>query len=256
MTPPPPELETAGIERLREYELEEARNLQRAMVPTEPLARGAIEVLHQFQPAAGVGGDFLDYFLLSDNTVGLYLGDVVGKGLPAALYAALVVGTLRGINKTGEAPSHVLGQLNRRLRTRAMPGRFCAVQYAVFDPVTCVLEFASAGMAGPLQLTAQGCREFRAEGLPSGLFDAAAYEAMSLQLEPGESVLFLTDGLCDALNAVGDEFSMDRLMEVCAGLRHAPPHELLQRIFAEVGRFAGSAGQYDDMTAALLRIAP
>jgi sigma-B regulation protein RsbU (phosphoserine phosphatase) len=95
-----------------------------------------------------VRGDYLDYFALSDGKIGLYVGDVSGKGLPAALYAALAVGTLRGIHKTGMLPSRLLSLLNQRLLLRGIPGRHSAIQYAVFDPATSTIQIASAGMAG------------------------------------------------------------------------------------------------------------
>src|SRR4029077_8941010 len=93
MTVPPLEF---NIEKLREEELEEARAIQSVMLPGQALRAGSVRISHEFQPIAAVGGDFLDYFQLSDGTIGLYLGDVSGKGLPAAMYAALAVGTLRG----------------------------------------------------------------------------------------------------------------------------------------------------------------
>lgn len=97
-----------------------------------------------------VGGDFLDYFLLSDGMLGIYVCDVVGKGLPAALYAALAAGTLRSIKKTGEEPSAVLELFNKRLLVRPVPVRYCASQYAVFDPRTLELRLGNAGL--PLSL--------------------------------------------------------------------------------------------------------
>jgi sigma-B regulation protein RsbU (phosphoserine phosphatase) len=246
-------LDPASIEQLREQEIEEARILQRAMLPTEPLRADPFEITSQFRPMVEVGGDFLDYFLLSDRTLGLYLGDVVGKGLPAALYAALAVGTIRGINKTGESPSQVLEVLNKRLRMRAMSRRYCAVQYAVFDPETRLLRYSSAGMPGPLHISSRGCRELRLNGLPSGMFDGARYDLNSVPLEPGDSILFITDGFTEALNKKGEDFGMDRLMEICAQNCSAPAGALLGRIFGAVDEFAGGRPQHDDMTAALLR---
>ena len=96
-----PPFELHALEKLREEELEEARAIQSVMLPAESLRAGAVMISHQFQPVAAVGGDFLDYFELTDGSVGLYLGDVSGTGLPAALYAALAVETLRGVHKTG-----------------------------------------------------------------------------------------------------------------------------------------------------------
>src|SRR5713101_4954250 len=152
-----PPLELHAIARLRQEELEEARAIQSMMMPVEALRAGAVTVSHEFQPVTAVGGDFLDYFELTDKTIGLYLGDVSGKGLPAALYAALAVGTLRGVHKTGTLPSDVLATLNRRLLIRGMPRRHAAIQYAVFDPRTKDLQVTSAGMPGPFHLRTNGC---------------------------------------------------------------------------------------------------
>src|SRR5208282_1401432 len=117
-------------------ELEEARIIQSAMLPSQPLHKYDIIVSHEFQPVTEVGGDFLDYFTLSDGTLGLYVGDVSGKGLPAALYAALAVGTLRGVHKTGQRPAAVLSLLNERLHLRGIPARHTVIQYAVFYPAS------------------------------------------------------------------------------------------------------------------------
>ena len=124
-----PLVELHAIEKLREEELEEARAIQSVMMPAESLRAGPVTISHKFQPLAAVGGDFLDYFELPDGSTGLYLGDVSGKGLPAAL----AVGTLRGVHKTGTSPGDVLATFNRRLMIRGMPRRHAAVQYALFD---------------------------------------------------------------------------------------------------------------------------
>src|SRR6202022_1509384 len=128
---PVPLLELS-IEKLREEEWREARASQSVMRPPEPLRAGAVRISHEFQPVAAVGGDFLDYFELADGSIGLYLGDVSGKGLAAAMYAALAVGTLRGVHKTGQSPAAVLSILNRRLLVRGVPRRYSTAQYAVF----------------------------------------------------------------------------------------------------------------------------
>jgi sigma-B regulation protein RsbU (phosphoserine phosphatase) len=202
-----------------------------------------------------VGGDFLDYFELTDRSIGLYLGDVSGKGLPAAMYAALAVGTLRGVHKTGQSPNLVLATLNRRLMIRGMPRRHTAIQYALFDPRTHKMQIASAGMPGPLHLSAAGCRTLELSGIPPGLFQAAGYEIVTLPLQPGDSVLFCTDGLTDAFDRHGEQFGIDRLQEICGAKRGAAPVELLGKVFAAVEGFARGRGQHDDMAAALFHLA-
>ncbi len=248
------DLPRLSLEQLREYEMEEARRLQRAMVPSQPLRAHPVEIVGHFRPAAEVGGDFLDYFLLSDRTVGLYVGDVVGKGLPAAIYAALAMGTLRGINKTGERPSQVLEVLNRRLRARHIPARYCAVQYALFDPSTRLLYYANAGLPGPVHISARGCCELRQGGFPSGMFEGARYELNCLALAPGDAVLFITDGLTEAVNLDEEDFGVDRLLEICARNRHEPAQALLERISEAVDEFMAGQPLHDDMTLAVFKL--
>jgi hypothetical protein len=125
-----------AIEKQREQEIEEARVIQWAMLPLETFRTDSVVVSHEFQPVTDVGGDYLDYFALAEGTLGLSIGDVSGKGLPAALYAALAIGTLRGVHKTGLYPARVTGLLNERLCLRGIPGRHSALQYAVFYPAT------------------------------------------------------------------------------------------------------------------------
>jgi phosphoserine phosphatase RsbU/P len=248
MTVPLPDL---SIEKLREEELEEARAIQNVMMPGEPLRAGAVRISHEFQPVAAVGGDFLDYFELADGSIGLYLGDVSGKGLPAAMYAALAVGTLRGVHKTGQSPGSVLSTLNRRLLVQGVPRRYSAAQYAVFDPRTAEMRVSGGGMPGPFHLSAEGCRVLEIPGLPPGLFQNAVYDTSTLTLQPGDSVLFCTDGITDAFNMENEAFGVSRLQSVCENGLRIPPRELLRRIFAAVEAFALGRQQHDDMAAAV-----
>jgi phosphoserine phosphatase RsbU/P len=247
-------LELQTIEKQREEELEEARAIQSVMLPSEPLRADAVIISHEFQPIAAVGGDYLDYFKLTDNSIGLYLGDVSGKGLPAALYAALAVGTLRGVHKTGTSPHDVPATVNRRLMIRGMPRRHTAIQYAVFDPRSHELRISSAGMPGPFHLRANGCRILELNGLPPGLFAGAGYETLTLQLQPGDSVLFCTDGITDAFNRQDEQFGIERLHELCNTERRTSPAKILGRIFAAVESFSCGQAQHDDMAAALFHL--
>ncbi len=246
-----PLVELHAIEKLREEELEEARAIQSVMMPAESLRAGPVTISHKFQPLAAVGGDFLDYFELPDGSTGLYLGDVSGKGLPAALYGALAVGTLRGVHKTGTSPGDVLATFNRRLMIRGMPRRHAAVQYALFDPRSHDLQIASAGMPGPFHISANGCRVLELSSIPPGLFAGTSYEALTVHLLRGDYVLFCTDGITDAFNLDEEQFGMDRLQNLCDAERLASPTELLGRVFAEVENFVRGREQHDDIAAAL-----
>jgi phosphoserine phosphatase RsbU/P len=249
------EIHTA--ERIREEELEEARALQSMMMPSASLRTDTVIVSHECQPVATVGGDFLDYFELTDGTVGIYLGDVCGKGLPAALYAALAVGTLRGVHKTGQMPDAVVSLLNKRLLLRGTPRRHCALQYAVFDSRSREMRVTSAGMPTPLHLSLRGdCCFLDLGGIPPGLFSTAQYETSSLRLEPGDSLLFYTDGVTDAHNISDEEFGSKRLLALCEAHRGLSPNNLLEHIFSSVESFICGQVQYDDMAAAVLSFSP
>lgn len=240
-----------AVEKLREQELEEARIIQGAMLPSQPLHIGSVLISHEFQPVTEVGGDYLDYFELSDGNIGLYVGDVSGKGLPAALYAALAVGTLRGVHKTGQAPSRVLSVLNERLHLRGIPGRHSALQYALFFPVTSEMRIASAGMPGPVLIRDGQCQILQVAGIPPGLFPGVSYDEYSLKLEHGDSVFFCSDGLTEARDIRDEEFGVERVAEFCAEHATASPLDLLEHAFSAIQAFSRNTRQWDDMTAAV-----
>lgn len=172
--------------------------------------------------------------------------------LPAAMYAALAVGTLRGIHKTGQHPTEVMSLLNKRLLLRGILGRYTAIQYALLDPVTAQIHIASAGMPRPMFLRAGECRVLQVAGIPPGLFPAINYDHLTLQLEPGDSLLFYTDGLTDARNCQEAEFETEGLQQVCVSHTGNSPLELLGQTFSAIQKFMGECPQYDDMTAAIL----
>jgi sigma-B regulation protein RsbU (phosphoserine phosphatase) len=233
----------------------EACLLQKLLLPREPLRGANFEITYLVRTYTEGGGDFLDYFLLDDGKLAIYMGDVVGKGLPAAIYAALAVGSLRSIKKTGHGPADVLAEFNKCLRVRPVQSRYCACQYAIFDPATLRISVANAGLPLPLHLYPGGCSTLGEGGLPSGLFDAAPYEEFSFQLEPGDAVLIATDGLFEATDKCGDQLGMPRLSDLCAMLDYAKPDRFLRSVFRAIEQFTGGA-KSDDMSAIVLRILP
>jgi len=249
-----PAVEARTIEKLRQEELEEARAVQSLMLPAEVLCAGPAIIAHEFEPVDIVGGDFVDYFLMDNGKVGFYVGDVSGKGLPAAMYAALAVGILRSVHKTGQSPSEILSTLNKRLMSRGGLRRHAAILYGVFDPRTLEMQLASAGMPGPLYLSAKSCRVLDLSAIPPGLFADAQYETLTLKLEPGDSILFCSDGIIEAQNARYDDFAVGRLIGVCNENSTASPTELLARIFAAVHDFTDVIRQHDDMAAVIFQL--
>jgi phosphoserine phosphatase RsbU/P len=241
---------------ITEYEREEARQIQLSLLPAGPLATSSFEIAYRFSPFGGVGGDFADFFTLPDGQLGLYMGDVVGKGLSAALYAALVMGLLRGIHKQGTDSAAALALLNKRMIVRPVVGRFAATLYALFDPTSGKLTFSNAGLPLPLLASKAGCTAVGEGGLPSGLFPNASYDKYSVQLSPGDAVLFASDGLHELRDRYDEDFSRERLSEVWKQCYKKSADESLGFLFEEARLFSEDGSeQRDDITALVLRVA-
>jgi sigma-B regulation protein RsbU (phosphoserine phosphatase) len=240
---------------MSDIEREEARQIQLSLLPTGTLFTNSAEVAYRFEPFAGVGGDFADFFVLPNGQVGIYIGDVVGKGLSAAMYATLVMGTLRGTHKTGSDTATVLAMLNKRLLVRPVTGRYAATVYAVYDPATRELTFSNAGLPYPLLASGANCKRLGQGGLPSGLFGGSSYESHRVKLAPGDAVLFATDGLTELRDGGDNDFSWDRLLEIWKLSSARSAEESLELLFEEAGRFSGGvSAQRDDITAIVLKV--
>jgi serine phosphatase RsbU (regulator of sigma subunit) len=232
----------------------EAREIQQSLIPGGALKSNRFEVAFRFSPLAEVGGDFADFFTLPNGLIGLYVGDVVGKGLSAAMYAALVMGMMRGINKTGAEPADVLALLSRRVRVRPVMGRYCATLYAIFDPFTNELKFANAGLPFPVLVSHAGFSQLALGGLPTGLLPGATYEQQVVRLSPGDVVLFATDGLHELRNQMDDDFSWKQLPETWSNCSQKSADEALDYLFENVRQFSLHSEQKDDITAVALKV--
>ena len=187
--------------------------------------------------------------------MGLYIGDVVGKGLPAALYAALVMGLLRGLHKTGAGTAESLELLNSRMLVRPVTGRYATTLYAIFDPASRILTFSNAGMPQPLLVSEAGCMPLGEGGLPSGIFAGATYESHSIQLHPGDAVLFASDGLHELRDRYDKDFSWERLQDIWLQCRSRGAEDSLGLLFDEARQFCeGGSNQQDDITAVVLKV--
>jgi phosphoserine phosphatase RsbU/P len=234
----------------------EAQLIQSSLMPAKGLCHESVEIAFRFVPFADVGGDFVDFFCLPNGLIGIYLGDVVGKGLPAAMYAALVMGTLRGIHKTGTDTAQVLAVLNERLAQRPIRGRFSTTLYALFNPATRELIFSNAGMPLPLLVSGATCRQLGAGGFPSGMFAGATYQRHVVQLRPGDGVLFASDGLHELRNGKGDEFCTTQIEEVWAQCRHKSASESVDFVFNHQLAFSNGHPPHDDISAVMLKVLP
>jgi sigma-B regulation protein RsbU (phosphoserine phosphatase) len=247
-------VKSAGQSALWASERDEAREIQLSLLPAAMLEDPACEVAYRFTPFSEVGGDFADFFHLPDGQIGIYLGDVVGKGLPAAMYGALVMGMLRALHKTGKDTSVALALLNQRLLVRPVAGRYAATLYAVFNPASLRLNFSNAGLPYPLLVSASGCTLLGQGGFPSGLLPGSTYETHSIQLSPGDAVLFATDGLHELRDEHDNDFSWEKLGDIWQQCGCKSANDSLDFLFEEALRFSLNGRRDDDITAVVLKL--
>jgi phosphoserine phosphatase RsbU/P len=250
----------ANEERL-EKELRFAQRVQTALLPAGPPKRlKGIEVSASFAPAREVGGDFHDYLSPEAHTLVVAVGDVSGKGVPAALYGAFAAELVRGRTfrrrylPDRSSPASVLSSINTILQQRQLEEYYCTLCYTVFDLKRRVLTLANSGLPYPIRCTAEGCAQIELPGVPLGSFQGSTYDEMTFALHAGDLFVICTDGVFEAMNAQGQEFTAARLIEVVGGLRDQPAARVVEGIFAAVQAWRGETAPNDDMTAVAVRI--
>ena len=250
----------ANEERL-EKELRFAQRVQTALLPAAPPKRlKGIDVAAAFAPARELGGDFHDYLSPESNTLVVAVGDVSGKGVPAALYSAFAAELVRGRTfrrrylPERSSPAGVLSSVNTILQQRQLEEYYCTLCYAVFDLKRRILTFANSGLPYPIRCSSEGCVQVELPGVPLGSFQGSTYDEVSFALHVGDLFVVCTDGVFEAMNAQGDEFTAGRVLEVVKSLRDAPPAEVVEGVFAGVHQWRGHTPPNDDMTAVAVRI--
>lgn len=244
-----------------EKEIRFARRVQAALLPTElPRRLKGVDVAARFAPARELGGDLYDFLMPEPHSLVLAVGDVSGKGVPAALYSAYAGELIRSRTfrrryaPERSGPAGVLASANTILHERQLEEYYCALCYAVFDLKRRVLTMANSGMPYPIRCIGGVVSQIELPGVPLGSFAGSTYEETTLDLVPGDVFVFCTDGVFEANDALRREFGVDRLMQVVAEAQRKPARELVDAIFDAVQRFRGEAPPNDDMTAVVLRI--
>jgi serine phosphatase RsbU (regulator of sigma subunit)/anti-sigma regulatory factor (Ser/Thr protein kinase) len=249
--------EALARERL-EQELRIARLVQQTLLPQELPALEGWHIAAHYRPARSVGGDFYDFIKYSDGRLGLVIGDVTDKGVPAALVMASTRATLRGVaydygspieaaTEGWGSPGDVLARANDLICPDIPPKMFITCFYAILDPQTGMLKYANAGHDVPYVRRGNTSIELRARGMPLGLIPGMPYEMRELQLEPGDSILFYSDGLVEAHNPVREMFGFPRLSAYVAS--HPGGAALIQSVLEDLEIFTGpNWEQEDDVT--------
>jgi predicted ester cyclase len=247
------EREIRARERV-EQDLRVARSIQKASLPEEVPELEGWQVAPFYRSAREVGGDFYDFHRLSEDRLGLVVGDATGKGVPAALVMSTTCGMLRlAAQSLSSSPGEMLERVNEALFTSIPPNMFVTCFYAILDPKSATLSYANAGHDLPyLRRLGGECEELRARGMPLGLMPAMDYEEKEVELHAGEGVLFYSDGLVEAHDPEGEMFGFPRLRQLVAELGEV--ESLEEALLGELYSFVGESWeQEDDITLLTLR---
>jgi sigma-B regulation protein RsbU (phosphoserine phosphatase) len=235
-----------------ERDLERAREIQAHLMPPPNPEIPGLEVAARFRPARELGGDLYDFLNYGKDRHVLTIGDVSGKGAPAALYGALAIGTLRSLVPQRLSPPAMLKKLNTLLVERKIEGHFITLTYCIWDPKSRILRLANAGMPLPILVRGRRAHSIRAEGIPLGLLDHVEHEETSLQLERGDLLAMFSDGLLEAVNPRREEFG-DRLEQILRENAHRAAGEVIKKVFAEIAKFEQGRAPRDDQTLLVVR---
>ncbi|MDX1982569.1 MAG: SpoIIE family protein phosphatase [Bryobacteraceae bacterium] len=254
---------TANIERLLKVakenerlqaELEIARAVQGQLFPRTIPALKTLCLEASCSPARTVSGDYYDYQRLEGSKLALAIGDVAGKGISAALLMATVQSALRTqLRHPPIAPAPLVSQLNQFLYAHTAPEKYATFFLCVYDDDSGDLCYTNAGHLPPILLRSGDAIPLDVNGMVVGAFPFAAYSESNIRLEPGDLLLFYTDGITEPENAYGEQFGEERLIEILKRTRDRSPGEILASIVGSVKEWSGDGEQQDDLTLLLAK---
>ncbi len=243
-------------ERRLAADLETAREMQRFLLPrTTPWVPG-LQTAVAYSPARHLGGDLYDFLDYGEGRTAITVGDVAGKGTSAALYGALAIGLLRGYMADNRCePSCVLSHLNDELHQLQAEKRFLALAFAVYDHRDSSLKVANSGLPYPLLLRAGEVREIEAGGVPVGAMAGTDYRQLELQLEPGDVVVFASDGIEECLGPSDRPFGAERVRRTLRALAGGSARDVADGLLAATEEhLCGQCEPSDDRTVVVLRV--
>ncbi len=229
-----------------------AAEIQRALLPEANYEGPFCDVAAASVPCRTVGGDFFDYLQVANGDFGFTLGDVAGKGPPAAILAAVVQSNFAAQAPLGADPAQTMSRINKALLRRAIDARFATMCYGVLSAGG-ALQSCNGGQEPPLLLRASGIQWLETGGPVLGLLDGVEYEFETVALAPGDVLVVCSDGVTEARDVAGEEFGRERLLESVAGCHGWKADAVLERVLSAVARFSAGAAQADDITVLALR---
>jgi sigma-B regulation protein RsbU (phosphoserine phosphatase) len=255
-------------ERQLEKDIAMAREVQLRLLPTEAPSHPHADMAVRFLPARTIGGDLYDFLDYGPNRTAIVLGDVSGKSAPAALFAALVSGIMHAAaGQTGlpagrselerraqPEPAVMLALLNDALQERKLDSQYVTMLFCLWNDENQTLQVANSGAVQPVFCRAGQPIPVRAEGFPLGMFPDVTYEELSVAAQPGDAIVFVSDGILDAENEKEEMYGEDRLAGLLCASRDLTAQEIADAILDDVSRFQGSKDRFDDETIIVLRV--
>jgi sigma-B regulation protein RsbU (phosphoserine phosphatase) len=244
--------------RRQEAQLEKdiamAREVQLRLLPQSAPSHPNAEMAVRFLPARSIGGDLYDFLEYGERRTAIVLGDVSGKAAPAALFAALVSGIMRSEAAHYLPPAEMLACLNDSLQERKLESQYVTLLFALWNDDNRTLQVANSGAVQPILCRSGVAETIRAEGFPLGMFPNVTYEDYTITAQPGDLIVFVSDGISDAENADGEMYGQDQLQGILCTLRDLPAQGVADAILDDVSRFQGKHDRFDDETIIVLKV--
>ena len=234
-----------------EQEMRTAAEIQQALLPASRRSGRFFDAAAEMVPCRAIGGDFFDYIDLPDEGFGFALGDVAGKGPPAALLGAMLQGSLTAQAFASVGPAATMSAVNTALVRRGIQGRFVTLFYGVLFPDG-RLTYCNAGHNAPMLVTGGDVQRLETGGMVLGIFDSAAFEEASVMLQSGDFLVTFSDGVSEALSEEGEEYGDDRLLGSIADMTASEVEPRLKHVLENVSAFTAGAAQSDDVTAMIV----
>lgn len=246
---------------LLDKELSIAKKIQLNFLPQSVPQMEGVEIAASISTAKAVGGDLYDFAdltqisLVGQRKLGIMIGDVSGKGVPAALFMARSIADFRHFANAGVLPSSILNDLNTQIALNYKSELFITMFYIIYDVSKKLITFSNAGHLPAIWLKSEGAIEFlTTEGMPLGLLDSEKYSDAAVQLKDGDTIILYTDGITEARNQNKEEFTIERVKEVVLKNRYASSQAMIDAIKGQLNKFVGTAPQYDDYTLVVMKI--
>jgi sigma-B regulation protein RsbU (phosphoserine phosphatase) len=246
--------EIARQERRLERDLALARELQMRLLPQTLPKLAHLELAAKFAPARAIGGDLYDFIPYSLSRLGIVIGDVSGKGAPAAIYAALVSGILRSHAPIEPGPAEMLSAVNLSLAERRIEAQFVSIIYAVWDDEHRTLQVANSGLPRPVHVHDGKITPIEATGLPLGLFDDASYDEFRFKMKPGDMFVFFSDGILDARDRKGGLFGRGRAEKIIAECAGKSAQCVVDSLFKAAAEYSAGVETFDDQTVVAIQV--